>query len=152
MNYSLWSVWGSSCSNVTFPFWWQAGFSEKILFSSAVFRSRIVCFWASWIRIHNLLVQFRIRLRNRFLPSTNKQMKKNLDFYCFAWWLFIFEELCKCTIPSKGISTKTAFGSVKKCHVSGKLLFSHLFRHYKIPFRYKKNDLENCIFFHVGTG
>ncbi len=34
----------------------------------------------------------------RILSSTNKKIKKNLDFYCFvtSLWLFIFEEWCKC--------------------------------------------------------
>jgi hypothetical protein len=44
------------------------------------------CFWASWI-----------------LPSTSKNMKKNLDFYCFVTSLcpFIFEEWCKCTLKKE---------------------------------------------------
>jgi hypothetical protein len=43
-------------------------------------------FWASRIRI-------------RILPSSSKNLRKNLDFYCFviSLWLFIFEEWCKYT-------------------------------------------------------
>jgi hypothetical protein len=35
----------------------------------------------------------------RILPSSSENSKKNLDFYCFvtSLWLFISEELCKCT-------------------------------------------------------
>ncbi len=49
-----------------------------------------VCVLVSWIliRIRNVFVQIRI------VPSASKKMKKNLDFYRFVTylWLFIFEE------------------------------------------------------------
>ncbi len=41
-----------------------------------------VCFWASQIRFRIRYSQVRIRLR--ILPSSNKNSKKNLDFYCFV--------------------------------------------------------------------
>ncbi len=43
--------------------------------------------------------EIRIRIRIRILPSSSKNCKKNLYFYCFvtSLWLFIFEEWCKCT-------------------------------------------------------
>jgi hypothetical protein len=68
--------------------------------------------WEAWPELFCMyLPVFWIRIRNpMFLglldphpdpdPSINKQkMKKNLDFYCFvtSFWLFIFEEWCKCT-------------------------------------------------------
>ncbi len=55
-----------------------------------------VCFWASWIRIRIRKLFVRIRI----LPAINKIMKKSLDFYFFwdFFWLFIFEEWCKCII------------------------------------------------------
>ncbi len=43
------------------------------------------------------------RIRIWILPSTNKKMTKNLDFYCFmtSLWQFILEEWCKCTFKKK---------------------------------------------------
>ncbi len=64
---------------------------------------RILMFLASWIciRIYNLFVWFRLRIRLqiRILTSTSKKIKKNRDFYCVvtSLWLFIFEEWCICT-------------------------------------------------------
>jgi hypothetical protein len=71
---------------------------------------------------------FRIRLRiHMFLglpdpdplvrsmdpdPSIIKQKsKKNLEFYCFvtSFGHFIFEKLCKCTVPSKSNKQKNFF-------------------------------------------
>ncbi len=60
-----------------------------------------VCFWAFRIRFRIRWSQVRLRLR--ILPSSSKNSKKNLDFYCFvtSLWLFIFEEWCKFTgIPN----------------------------------------------------
>ncbi len=57
------------------------------------FKFGSVSFGASRIRIR----QSEIRLWIRILRSSSK--KVNLYFYCFvtSWWLFIFEEWCKCT-------------------------------------------------------
>ncbi len=41
-----------------------------------------VCFWNSWIRIHQSEVLIRIRIRILLSPSKNS--KKNLDSYCFV--------------------------------------------------------------------
>ncbi len=40
-----------------------------------------------------------IRIRIRILPSSNKNSKNTLNFYCFVTssWLFICKEWCKCT-------------------------------------------------------
>ncbi len=53
------------------------------------------CFWVSRIRI-------------RLLLSSNKNSKKNLDFYSFVTFLglFVFEEWFNCTLQ-KGLSIKT---------------------------------------------
>ncbi len=89
-------------------------------------------FWAFLIRIRIRKLQLRIRL----LPSLGKNSKKNLDFYCFVTflWLFICEEWCKCTsVPnlhpdpyvfgppgsaSGSFSQRCGSGSVPKCHGS----------------------------------
>ncbi len=43
--------------------------------------------------------------------SPKQNSKKNLDSYCYvtSFWLFIFEKLCKCTVPSKRIKQKNFF-------------------------------------------
>ncbi len=59
-----------------------------------------ICFWAFWIRIHNLFVRIRI------LPSISQKIKKTLFSTVLlllpsSLWLFIFEEWCKCTFNNK---------------------------------------------------
>jgi hypothetical protein len=61
--------------------------------SGSTYGSGSVCFWTFWIR--NLFVWI--------LPSSYQQAKKikkkNIYFYCFVTylWLFIFEECCRST-------------------------------------------------------
>ncbi len=92
---------------------WPCSF-YGIAYINAVFRIQIcrirtVCFWASRIRIRirNLFVRIRI------LPSANKKIKKNLDFYVFVTssWHVIFEECCQCTgtvLSKKKVTDKTS--------------------------------------------
>ncbi len=93
-----------------------------------------------WIQIRRILMFFatRIRIRIRLLirllilPSSSKNSKKNLDFYCFvtSLWLFIFEEWCKYTSvtdpdPYVFVPPGSASGSVPKCHGSPTLNKKH---------------------------
>ncbi len=73
-----------------------------------------VCFWASQIRIR--IRQSQVRIRLWILLSSSKNIKKNLDFYCFvtSFWLFY-----QCS--------GSASGSVPKCHKSTTLVFNAYF-------------------------
>jgi hypothetical protein len=63
------------------------------------------CFWA--IRIHYSEVWIRILL------SSSKNIKKNLDSYCFvtSFGLFVFEKWCKCTFKKQKNFFKIRFFS-----------------------------------------
>ncbi len=54
------------------------------------------------------VIRNRIRLGIRILPSLNKNIKKNLYFYCFvtSLWLFVFNEWCKCIFKKYGNKQK----------------------------------------------
>ncbi len=85
-----------------------------MLFCSWTQGCGFVSFWASQIRIRIHYSQLRIRI----LPSSSKNRKKNLDFYCFvtSLWLLIFEEWCKCTsVPDLDLHV---FGPLRFASVS----------------------------------
>ncbi len=54
-----------------------------------------VCFWASRIRI--LICQSQVR--NRILPSSSKNSKKNFDFYCFVTFCDFFSFKSDVNVP-----------------------------------------------------
>ncbi len=85
--------------------------------------SASVCFCASRIRIRIRKLQVRIWIRLQILQSSNKNSKKNLDFYCFVTSLWIFPsvpDLHPDTDPYVFGPPGSASGSVPvpKCHGS----------------------------------
>ncbi len=58
------------------------------------------------------LVTSNVPIRLRILPSSSKNSKKNLEFYCFltCQWLLIFEEYLKCTSVPNPHSDLYVFG------------------------------------------
>jgi hypothetical protein len=52
-------------------------------------------------------------ISQRILLSLSKNSKKTLDFYSFvtSFWHFIFENLCKITVPTKSIMQKNFFSN-----------------------------------------
>ncbi len=102
------------------------------------------CFCAFWIRIHQseVWIRIRIRLRIRIILSLSKNCKKNLDFYCFVTFLWLFTivphpHTNPCFGPPGSGSIRqryglrirgSASGSVQKCHGSTTLFFDFYYR------------------------